>query len=47
MRHVTAKLIKKYRISLATGETGLKVLGDLKDQFVANPGDLSLCFELR
>jgi cytochrome P450 len=47
MRRVTARLIKKYRFHLAPGETGLCVFNEMVDQFTANPGNLSLCFELR
>ncbi|KAI1413310.1 cytochrome P450 [Hypoxylon sp. FL1857] len=47
MRYVTARLVKKYRFHLAPGETGLRVLDDMADQFTANPGKLTLCFERR
>ncbi|ORY67582.1 cytochrome P450 [Pseudomassariella vexata] len=44
---VTATLVKKYRFRLAPGETGMRVMGDMRDQFTPNPGGLDLCFELR
>ncbi|KAL2259505.1 hypothetical protein VTK26DRAFT_6795 [Humicola hyalothermophila] len=47
MRCVTAKLVSKYRFRLAPGDTGRRVLEDMKDQLAPNPGKLSLCFELR
>ncbi|KAI0838421.1 cytochrome P450 [Hypoxylon sp. FL0890] len=47
MRYVTARLVKKYRFHLAPGETGLRVFDDMADQFTANPGNLTLCFEPR
>ncbi|OOF94575.1 hypothetical protein ASPCADRAFT_26369, partial [Aspergillus carbonarius ITEM 5010] len=47
MRLVTARLVKKYRVSLPDGETGERVLGDLRDQFTATPGRLRLRFEAR
>lgn len=47
MRYVTARLVKKYRFHLAPGETGMSVFDDMADQFTANPGKLTLCFELR
>ncbi|OLN85286.1 Tryprostatin B 6-hydroxylase 2 [Colletotrichum chlorophyti] len=47
MRFVVARLLKKYRIRLAPGETGKRVFEEVKDQFTSNPGPLSLCFELR
>ncbi|PSS10965.1 hypothetical protein M430DRAFT_53504 [Amorphotheca resinae ATCC 22711] len=47
MRLVTARLVSKYHIRFPTGEDGHGVLGDLRDQFTANPGQLHLVFELR
>ena len=47
MRLVTARLIKKYHIRFAPGETGHRVTSDLRDQFTSNPGRLRLVFELR
>lgn len=45
MRAVIARVIKRYRFTLAPGETGNRVLEQIKDQFVPNPGPLSVCFE--
>ncbi|KAF9876190.1 cytochrome p450 [Colletotrichum karsti] len=47
MRFVVARLVKKYHIRLAPGETGTRVFDEIRDQFTSNPGPLSLCFELR
>ncbi|KAK2053246.1 cytochrome P450 [Colletotrichum caudatum] len=47
MRFVVARLVKKYHIRLAPGETGNRVFEEIRDQFTSNPGPLSLCFELR
>lgn len=47
MRCLIARIVKKFTFRLAPGETGNRVLEDMKDQFVPNPGPLSLCFELR
>lgn len=47
MKLVVAKLVKKYRIQLAPGESGSRVFDGMVDQFTANPGNLSLCFVLR
>ncbi|TAQ86938.1 hypothetical protein B7494_g4735 [Chlorociboria aeruginascens] len=47
LRITTAQLIKKYRFSLAPGETGRRVLEDMKDQLAPNPGHLTLVFEKR
>lgn len=47
MRCLVARVVKKFNFRLAPGETGNRVLEDMKDQFVPNSGPLSLCFELR
>lgn len=47
LRITTAQLIKKYRFRLAPGETGERVLRDMKDQLAPNPGQLVLLFEKR
>jgi hypothetical protein len=47
LRITTAQLIKKYRFGLAPGETGHRVLDDMKDQLAPNPGHLTLVFEKR
>ncbi|KAI1336875.1 cytochrome P450 [Xylariaceae sp. FL0016] len=47
VRFVTARMVKKYHIRFADGETGSRVMGELKDQFTACPGGLSLCFDIR
>ncbi|KAI0896941.1 cytochrome P450 [Annulohypoxylon nitens] len=47
LRITTARLIMKYRFRLAPGETGRRVLDDMKDQLAPNPGNLTLLFELR
>ncbi|KAI9643581.1 hypothetical protein NHQ30_008202 [Ciborinia camelliae] len=47
LRITTAQVIKKYRFSLAPGETGRRVLDDMKDQLAPNPGHLTLVFEKR
>jgi cytochrome P450 len=47
LRATTARLIKRYRFRLAPGETGRRVLQDMKDQLAPNPGHLDLCFEAR
>ncbi|ROW06272.1 hypothetical protein VPNG_08075 [Cytospora leucostoma] len=47
LRVTTAQLIKKYKFHLAPGETGRRVLEDMKDQLAPNPGPLLLRFELR
>ncbi|KAF4629298.1 hypothetical protein G7Y89_g8848 [Cudoniella acicularis] len=46
LRLVTALLVKKYRIRLASGEDGKRVEEDLRDQFTAAPGELNLSFEV-
>lgn len=47
MRLVTARLVKKYHVRFASGETGHGVTNDLRDQFTSKPGRLRLAFELR
>ncbi|KAI1819124.1 cytochrome P450 [Xylaria intraflava] len=47
MRITTARLIQRYRFHLAPGETGKRVLEDMKDQLAPNPGHLTLTCELR
>lgn len=47
MRGVVSRLVQDFRFTLAPGETGNRVLDMVKDQFVPNPGPLSLCFERR
>ncbi|KAI1431257.1 cytochrome P450 [Xylaria sp. CBS 124048] len=47
MRITTARLISRYRFHLAPGETGKRVLEDMKDQLAPNPGHLTLVCELR
>ncbi|ORY67019.1 cytochrome P450 [Pseudomassariella vexata] len=47
MRFVTARLVKKYRFRLPPGETGCRVLDDMRDQFTSISGRLTLSFELR
>ena len=47
MRMVIASVVKRYRFRLGPGETGERVMGETRDQFVPNPGPLSLCFEER
>ncbi|KAI0202863.1 cytochrome P450 [Astrocystis sublimbata] len=47
LRATTARLIKRYRFRLAPGETGKRVLEDMKDQLAPNPGNLTLIYELR
>ncbi|KAF7531612.1 hypothetical protein G7054_g8695 [Neopestalotiopsis clavispora] len=47
LRVVTARLIKRYQFALAPGETGDRVLSDMKDQLAPNPGHLQLVFQLR
>lgn len=47
MKFVMARLIKKYRFRLAPGETGSRMFDEMVDQFTANPGNLSLRFEMR
>ncbi|KAI1270202.1 cytochrome P450 [Xylariaceae sp. FL1019] len=47
LRATTARLISRYRFRLAPGETGRRVLEDMKDQLAPNPGHLSLMCELR
>ncbi|KAI1765225.1 hypothetical protein GGR53DRAFT_490914 [Hypoxylon sp. FL1150] len=44
MRLTIGRLVKKYHITLAPGETGNRVLEDMKDQFVTNLGTLQLQF---
>ncbi|GAP85608.1 putative cytochrome P450 [Rosellinia necatrix] len=47
IRATTARLIKRYRFRLSPGETGKRVLEDMKDQLAPNPGNLTLLYELR
>lgn len=47
LRIITAKIIMKYKFRLAPGETGLRVLEDMKDQLALNPGHLMMVFEKR
>ena len=47
MRGIVGRIVKEYRFQLAPGETGNRVLDEVKDQFVPNPGPLSLIFEHR
>lgn len=47
MRGVITRVVKRFRFKLAPGETGNRVLDEMRDQFVPNPGPLSLCFEER
>ncbi|XDG10330.1 hypothetical protein ABKA04_009945 [Annulohypoxylon sp. FPYF3050] len=47
MKLLMARIVKKYRFRLAPGETGTRVFGEMVDQFTANPGNLSLVFEMR
>jgi len=47
LRITTAHIIKKYKFCLAPGETGRRVLEDMKDQLAPNPGHLTLLFEKR
>lgn len=47
LRATAASVIKKYRFHLAPGETGRRVLEDMKDQLAPNPGHLTLVFEMR
>ena len=47
LRITAAQLVKKYRFNLAPGETGHRVLEDMKDQLAPNPGHLALIFEKR
>lgn len=47
MRVITAQIVKKFTFHLGPGETGLRVLDKLQDQFVPNPGPLTLSFEFR
>lgn len=37
IRLVTAALVKKYHIDLAPGETGNRIMEDLRDQFTSYP----------
>lgn len=47
LRITAAWIIRKYRLRLAPGETGRRVLEDMRDQLAPNPGHLTLAFELR
>ncbi|KAI1384223.1 cytochrome P450 [Hypoxylon trugodes] len=47
MRCVVAKLVKKYKVRFAPGETGDRVYEDMIDHFTTTYGTLALCFELR
>ena len=47
MRGVISRVVKKYHFELAPGETGNRVLEEVRDQFVPNPGPLMLSFKLR
>jgi cytochrome P450 len=47
MRMVTARLVRKFQFRYAPGETGMRVMGDLRDQFTSNPGGLTLPLDLR
>jgi cytochrome P450 len=47
LRATTARIIKNYQFKLAPGETGRRVLQDMKDQSAPNPGRLELCFAPR
>ncbi|CAN8097825.1 unnamed protein product [Discula destructiva] len=47
MRCLVARLVFRYRIRLAPGETGKRVMEDMDDQFIPYPGPLDLSFELR
>ncbi|KAI0890641.1 uncharacterized protein GGS22DRAFT_151470 [Annulohypoxylon maeteangense] len=46
-RITTAQLISKHRFRLAPGETGRRVLDDMRNQLAPNPGSLTLLVELR
>lgn len=47
LRFVVSLLVRKFRIGFAPGESGEKLLTDLRDQFTAAPGKLQLQFQLR
>ncbi|KAI8633819.1 cytochrome P450 [Xylariaceae sp. FL1651] len=47
VRYVTARIVKKYKVGLADGEDARQFWGDMRDQFTACPGGLSLKFETR
>ena len=47
LRVATAQLVKRFRFRLTPGETGRRVLENMKDQLAPNPGHLALRFELR
>ncbi|PYH87418.1 hypothetical protein BO71DRAFT_341089, partial [Aspergillus ellipticus CBS 707.79] len=47
MRLVTARLVSKYHVRLAPGETGDNVMRDMTDQFTSNPGRLRVLFQRR
>ncbi|EMR70914.1 putative cytochrome p450 protein [Eutypa lata UCREL1] len=47
LRVTTAQLVKRFRFRLTPGETGRRVLENMKDQLAPNPGHLALRFELR
>ena len=47
MRLVTARLVSKFDVSFAEGETGRAIVEELKDTFTTVPGPLQLVFEKR
>lgn len=47
MRYVVTRLLKNYTFRLADGDSGDCMDGQIKDQFVPNPGSLHLLFVLR
>jgi hypothetical protein len=47
LRAVTATLVAKYHVNLAANEDGCSVERDMRDNFTASPGALSLSFVLR
>ncbi|KAF3767922.1 cytochrome P450 [Cryphonectria parasitica EP155] len=47
LRIVTFQLVKKYRFRMAPDEIPGSAPKDMKDQLAPQPGNLSLCFELR
>lgn len=47
LRVTIAQLVKMFRFRLTPGETGRRVLENMKNQLAPNPGHLVLRFELR
>ena len=47
LRTVTARLIKRFDLSLAPGEDGSRIKSDTIDHFTVDPGHLDIVFKER